>query len=146
MTNEKESFFRYALVFHRTAAQAKKNKERPIDHQLFGFQCNVEFKKNPREVSVPYNIAVTRIPENVTESELRTLFVDCDSLIYFPARSVKKSTRTNPSMHEKKILNGYVSDFDVTLNWFVWERRLLTSPGSNRGLFESFSFLFTISS
>lgn len=126
MINDNDSLFRYALVIHRTTLQAEKNEKRPMDHQLFGSDCRVEFAKNPRETSIPYNIAVTCIPEDVTESELRKLFTDCDALKYCPARSVQKSIDTDTSVHQNKILRGYVSRTQSTDNLFLPSGRYLS--------------------
>ncbi|CAF1287532.1 unnamed protein product [Adineta steineri] len=97
----------YAFIFHHTNLQAEYNRKRAISSSRFGSNCQIEFVKNldelsnENELNEKWNIVVKKIPENVTENDLKNLFFNFNQLKYISARNVQKSN-TN-----QKILLGY---------------------------------------
>ncbi|CAF0872332.1 unnamed protein product [Adineta steineri] len=100
-------YLNYAFVFYRTHLQAEYNRKRAITSSQFGPNCQIEFVQNlsqlpnENELNENWNIVVKKIPENVTENDLRNLFFNSNEIKYIPARNVQKSN-TN-----QKILLGY---------------------------------------
>ncbi|CAF1559809.1 unnamed protein product [Adineta steineri] len=97
----------YAFIFHHTNLQAEYNRKRAISSSPFGSNCQIEFVKNLEELSNEnkvnenWNIVIKKIPENVTENDLKNSFSNSYQIKYIPAKIVQKSN-TN-----KKILFGY---------------------------------------
>ena len=91
---------RYAFVLHKTAKAAARNFRRPINHTLLGSECNVEHAShNEPPLTRPRlhdkrTIVVKKIPQDVSENDLRRLFTNCHVLKYCPARTVLKKTVT----------------------------------------------------
>ncbi|CAF1505511.1 unnamed protein product [Adineta steineri] len=100
-------YLNYAFIFHRTNLQAEYNRKRAIKSSQFGSNCKIDFVKslsqlsNENEFNENWNIVVKKIPENVTENDLKKLFFNSNQIKYIPARNVQKSN-TN-----QKILLGY---------------------------------------
>ncbi|CAF1285200.1 unnamed protein product [Adineta steineri] len=101
------SYLNYAFIFHRTNLQAEYNRKRTIKSSQFGSNCQIEFVQNlsqfsnENELNENWNIVVKKIPENVTENDLKKLFFNSNRIKYIPARNIQKSN-TN-----QKILLGY---------------------------------------
>ncbi|CAF1419359.1 unnamed protein product [Adineta steineri] len=101
------SYLNYAFIFHRTNLQAEYNRKRTIKSSQFGSNCQIEFVQNlsqfsnENEFNENWNLVVKKIPENVTENDLKKLFFNSNQIKYIPARNVQKSN-TN-----QKILLGY---------------------------------------
>ncbi|CAF1415028.1 unnamed protein product [Adineta steineri] len=101
------SYLNYAFIFHRTNLQAEYNRKRTIKSSQFGSNCQIEFVQNlsqfsnENEFNENWNIVVKKIPENVTENDLKKLFFNSNRIKYIPTRNVQKSN-TN-----QKILLGY---------------------------------------
>ncbi|CAF1240271.1 unnamed protein product [Adineta steineri] len=100
-------YLNYAFIFHRTNLQAEYNRKRVISSLPFGSNCQIEFVKNLDELSNEnkvnenWNIVVKKIPENVTENDLKNLFSNSNQIKYIPPKIVQKSNRN------QKILFGY---------------------------------------
>jgi hypothetical protein len=103
---------RYAFVLHKTSKEAQLNLLRPIDHILFGPECHVEYAHDHSNLPVRHRIydkrrvVVNKIPENVSENDLRHLFRNGYLLKYCPARSVHRTATTVATMSETKLLWG----------------------------------------
>jgi len=104
--------YSYAFVLHRTNREAEYNRKRPIDYRRFGANCHIEYMRknvngsNVHQNSSKWNIVVKKIPENVTEECLRTLFMGCHSMIYIPARIVNKTNMKGTLDIKNKVLWG----------------------------------------
>jgi RNA recognition motif-containing protein len=96
---------RYAFVVYHTFRDAEHNLRRPIDYDLLGPKCRIEYASYHSTVSDSRHsfdnktLVVRRIPDNVSENDLRRLFVDCRSVNYYSA--VTKATKS-----KNKILLG----------------------------------------
>ncbi len=104
---------RYAFVVHRTPLDAECNRRRPIDYQLFGSDCRVEYAKDRSHLTTRsqtfdrQTIVVSQIPDNVTEKDLYNLFVGCDTLKYCPPRTIYHPG-TSTSNVKNKTFPGWV--------------------------------------
>ncbi|CAF0905054.1 unnamed protein product [Adineta steineri] len=100
-------YLNYAFIFYRTNIQAEYNRKRAITSSQFGPNCQIEFVQNlsqlsnENELNENWNIVVKKIPENVTENDLKKLFFTSNEIKYIPARNVQKSNT------DQKILLGY---------------------------------------
>jgi hypothetical protein len=105
-------FSRYAFVAHRSNETARRNLHRSIDRSLLGSQCRVEYASHFSGFSSKHKsthnkkIAVSRIPENVNENDLRYLFGNCHILKYCPARYIHSSATAMETKNKNKILSG----------------------------------------
>ncbi|CAF4252586.1 unnamed protein product, partial [Adineta steineri] len=89
----------YAFIFHRTNLQAEYNRKRVINSLPFGSNCKIDVVKslsqlsNEYELNEKWNIVIKKIPENVTENDLKNLFSNSYQIKYIPAKIVQKSNR-----------------------------------------------------
>jgi hypothetical protein len=79
-----------------------------INYCLFGSECRVDKDFHARYKQPPCRIVVTRIPENVNENELRSIFVGCQSLKYYPGRTAHFIEEESTKIPHHKILSGYI--------------------------------------
>jgi hypothetical protein len=92
--------------------QAVCNLQRPIDHILLGQECQVNYAAHSSYLSTEYRhcdqktILVRKIPENVTENDLRRLFTNCRISKYCPVRVVHRKTISTTVTDGTKILWG----------------------------------------
>jgi hypothetical protein len=99
-------YSRYAFVYHRTCQEAERNLRLPINYQLFGPACDVEYANdcstlcNNHQIFDNKKLIVRRIPENIDENDLHNLFINCHVLKYYPATMMKNKSKN-------KILTGY---------------------------------------
>ncbi|CAF0799875.1 unnamed protein product [Adineta steineri] len=107
------SSFKYAFILHGTAEEAKHNFNQPIDYIRLGPECLVKYAGYSSPLPVNHQsydkqtIAVTNIPENVSEDDLRHLFPNSRILNYCPVRTVERKTVPTGSSNKMKILWGY---------------------------------------
>lgn len=104
---------KYAFAVYRSHSSAKRDLHRSIDwHRLGGSGCHVEFATsrshfaNVDESDKRRKLAVTRIPENVTEDDLRQVFGSCHIIKYSPARRVQRSNESTQTKSADKVLTG----------------------------------------
>jgi hypothetical protein len=106
-------FLRYAVIRHRTFQEAECNLQRAVNFNLLGPECRVEYAhdrstfSNNHQSCEKKKVVVSRIPENVSENELRRLFGNCHILRYRPARTVHLAATTTHTNRNSKILLGY---------------------------------------
>lgn len=104
---------RYAFVYHRTSHEAERNLRRPIASDLLGRNCRVEYANNCSrrcdndEIFDTKKVVITGIPQNVSEHDLRHLFVNCHILSYCTARDIQKTIMTTTIEKKRKTLWGY---------------------------------------
>jgi RNA recognition motif-containing protein len=105
--------YRYAFVCHRTFQDAKRNFRRPIDYDLLGSECHIEYVQSSSATTSNYcdfdrkKLMVSRIPENVSGNDLHRLFVNAHILRYRPARNIQlPSVASEPKKKKNKILLG----------------------------------------
>jgi hypothetical protein len=109
---------RYAFVVHRSYSETEKNRRRPINYRLLGSECcveNVDKDFHAHYEKQPFTIVVTHIPENVNENELRNMFVNCQSLKYYPGRTAHFMQGKSTRISHNKILSGYVVEIEIVL-------------------------------
>lgn len=105
--------FRYAFVLHRTNREAQRNLQRPINYRLLGPECRIEYANgrsndpNNHQSSDNKRLLVKQIPENVSQHELRRVFVGSHAIHYYPARVIRRPDTMTPVKCETKILSGY---------------------------------------
>ncbi len=106
-------FCRYAFVLHRTFRDAEHNLQRPIDYDLLGPKCRIEYANG---YSAPFHnhynfdnktLVVSRIPGNVSENDLHRLFAGCRTVKYCPARNIHLSTTMMETKNKNRTLLGY---------------------------------------
>ena len=103
---------RYAFVLHRTFRDAKHNLQRPINYNVLGPKCCIEYANNYPVSSHNYHsydkktIMVSRIPGNVSENDLHRLFIGCRIIKYCPARYVYRTGTTAATKNKNKLLIG----------------------------------------
>ncbi|CAF1480701.1 unnamed protein product [Adineta ricciae] len=106
---ESETFV-YAFILHRTAHEAEMNLRRPIDLQILGSECQIEYagkcisRANISESIEQKKVIVRQIPENITEQNLYELFRHCQILKYCPAVDLSSQSIMKTDDH---ILPGY---------------------------------------
>ncbi|CAF1205311.1 unnamed protein product [Adineta steineri] len=104
--------FKYAFILHGTIEEAKCNLSRSIDYIRLGSKCRI--KSVDYSSSLPVDdqsydkqtIAVTKIPENVSEDDLHRLFPSCRISKYCPPRTVRRKTVSTESSGKTKTLWG----------------------------------------
>ncbi|CAF4098934.1 unnamed protein product, partial [Adineta steineri] len=91
----------------RTNLQAEYNQKRGINSSHFGSNCKMEFVQNFSQLSNEnqfnenWNIVVKKIPEDITENDLKRLFFNSNEIKYIPARIAQKLSTNH------KILFGH---------------------------------------
>ncbi|CAF2145954.1 unnamed protein product [Rotaria magnacalcarata] len=106
------SHLKYAFVYHRRFQEAKHNLRRPINFNLLGDECHVEYANacsnisNHYQISSKRKLAIKKIPYNANEDDLQRLFVNCRILKYCPARITYSTTPTIGKKNKNKILLG----------------------------------------
>ncbi|CAF0965563.1 unnamed protein product [Adineta steineri] len=81
-------YLNYAFIFHRTNLQVEYNQKRANSSSRFGSNCQIEFVKNLSDLSnKKWNIVIKQISEN----DLKKLFLNYDKIKCIPARIVQKS-------------------------------------------------------
>ncbi|CAF4543887.1 unnamed protein product, partial [Rotaria socialis] len=109
------SHLNYAFVLHRKRRDAEYNLRRPINSHVFGSNCYVEFMKEDFQLSRIYrnadvwNVMVKGVPIDVTETDLRNLFIGCHSMKFIPARIVDQRRPHLAPRTKHKVLYGQVS-------------------------------------
>ncbi|CAF1044832.1 unnamed protein product [Adineta steineri] len=104
--------FKYAFVFHRTSEEAERNLRRSEDDCFLGPQSCVEYARsrssfsNNQQNFGKNKVEVSKIPENVSETDLRHLFDDCNVLKYYPARIVHQAAETTQTKRSSRISSG----------------------------------------
>ena len=104
---------RYAFVYHRTSHEAELNLRRPVAFDLLGRKCRVDYANNCSrsssndEIFDAKKVVITGIPQNVSEHDLRHIFVNCHILSYCPARDIQKTITTTTIEKTRKTLRGY---------------------------------------
>jgi RNA recognition motif-containing protein len=105
-------FIRYALLFiEHTQKLERIDDELPINYRLFGSECRVDHVDkdfHARYKQPPCTIVVTRIPENVNENELLSIFVGCQSLKYYSGCTAHFMQEESTKIPHNKILSGYI--------------------------------------
>ncbi|CAF3473112.1 unnamed protein product [Rotaria socialis] len=107
------SHLNYAFVLHRKRRDAEYNLRRPINSHVFGSNCYVEFMKEDFQLSRIYrnadvwNVMVKGVPIDVTETDLRNLFIGCHSMKFIPARIVDQRRPHLAPRTKHKVLYGY---------------------------------------
>ncbi|CAF0811818.1 unnamed protein product [Adineta steineri] len=100
-------YLNYAFIFHRTNPQAEYNRKRAIKSSQFGSNCQIELVQNfsqllnENQLNENWNIVVKKIPENVTENDLKKLFINTNEIKYTPAKIAQKLSTNH------KILFGH---------------------------------------
>ncbi|CAF1408689.1 unnamed protein product [Adineta steineri] len=98
---------RYAFISHGTAEEAKHNFNQPTDYIRLGPECCVKYVDYSSFLPADHQsydkqtIAVTNIPENVSEDDLRRLFPNSRISNYYQARTIHRKSASI------KILWGY---------------------------------------
>ena len=99
------------LLFIEHIQKLKRIDDDSINYRLFGSECRVDYVDkdfHARYEQQPCTIVVTHIPENVNENELRSIFVGCQSLKYYPGRTAHFMEEESTKIPHNKILSGYI--------------------------------------
>ncbi|CAF4273888.1 unnamed protein product, partial [Rotaria socialis] len=108
------SHLNYAFVLHRKRRDAEYNLRRPINSHVFGSNCYVEFMKEDFQLSRIYrnadvwNVMVKGVPIDVTETDLRNLFIGCHSMKFIPARIVDQRRPHLAPRTKHKVLYAFL--------------------------------------
>ncbi|CAF1268535.1 unnamed protein product [Adineta steineri] len=108
-----ETYLKYAFIEHRTIKEAECNFKRPLNYLLFGSKSYVKYAGDSSSLPIGYRfdnertIVVKNIPENVTEDDLRQLFINCSISKYCPSRKIHHTTLSASIMNKIKTLLGY---------------------------------------
>lgn len=103
---------RYAFIVHRTFRDAQYNLQQPIDYNVLGPKCYIEYANDYPASSYNYHnydrktIMVSRIPDDVSKNDLYRLFIGCRTIKYYSARYVHRAGTTMAIKNEKKLLLG----------------------------------------
>jgi hypothetical protein len=95
-----------------------------INYRLFGSECRVDHVDkdfHARYKQPPCRIVVTRIPENVNENELCSIFIGCQSLKYYPGHTAHFMEEESTKIPHHKILSGYTYKFLVEIEIILLE-------------------------
>jgi hypothetical protein len=79
---------------------------------IFGSECRIEYASDCSALAINHQsfdtkkLTIRQVPENVSENDLRHLFVDCHIIKYRPAVTVHLPATTTKSKKNSKILLG----------------------------------------